>query len=64
MTYNHSRWGCPAVFYSEERNSYIIIGKKVNPSKFGISERVMDDEDIIEISEELIERSIQNQSVT
>ncbi len=46
--------GCPAIFETN-RQSYILIGKKIDPEKLGISERIGKGEVLIEIPKELID---------
>jgi hypothetical protein len=50
---------CPAVFVTDQGN-YYIIGKRVDPNQVGLTERVMEGEELIEISSELIEGAIRN----
>lgn len=47
--------GCPAVFKTNNK-SYVLIGKRVDAKKLGISERVnLDGEIAIEVPKELID---------
>lgn len=47
--------GCPAIFETNN-NSYAVIGKKLNADELGISNRVGNDEVLIEIPKELIDK--------
>ena len=50
-----SWFACPAVFVNED--SYVIIGKRINADG-DISGRVGSDEQVIQISRELLEQAI------
>lgn len=46
---------CPAIFETN-RNTYVIIGKRLNAKKLEISERVAKDEVLVEIPKKLINK--------
>ena len=46
---------CPKV-YSDENKNYLIIGKKVNPQKFGLEEKIGKNETLISIPKDLIDK--------
>ncbi len=45
---------CPGI-YEDKSGKYLIIGKKANPSKFGLEKKVGKDEVLIEIPKEIID---------
>lgn len=45
---------CPAI-YEDKSGKYLIIGKKANPSKFGLKKKVGKDEVLISVPKELID---------
>lgn len=50
--------GCPAVFESDN-NSYVIIGKKLDVATVNqLQGRIADDEFVIEISKEMLEKAL------
>jgi hypothetical protein len=51
---------CPAVFKTEG-GKYCIIGKTLDPSEEGVSERVAGNETLIEISDALLEEAIEQE---
>ena len=46
--------GCPAIFETNKK-SYVLIGKKINAEKLGISKRVAKDEVVIEVPKKLLD---------
>lgn len=46
---------CPAIFKDKIKNSYLIVGKKVNPSKFGLEKKVGENEVLVSVPKEIID---------
>lgn len=48
--------GCPAVYESsDESGSYLIVGERVDPSEFGLAEKVSGNEVLVKVSKKLID---------
>ena len=47
--------GCPAIFETDQ-DSYILIGKKLNPKDFNLTRRTAKDEILIEVPKKLIDK--------
>ena len=45
---------CPAI-YEDKSGKYLIVGKKANPSDFGLEKKVGKDEVLIEVPKKLID---------
>ncbi len=52
-------YGCPAVFVTDD-GRYFIIGKKVHGEHVGLQNRVMEGEELVEVSSELLEGALKN----
>lgn len=46
---------CPAI-YETDSGTYLIIGKQVNPSDAGLESKVGDDELLVEVPREIIDK--------
>ena len=53
--------GCPAVFISDD-GAYYIIGKRANPEDLGLSNRVMEGEELVVVSADLLEGSVRTKT--
>ena len=51
---------CPAVYACDDTDKYIIVGKKVDPDKVGLTERIAQDEIAVAVDENMLQKSINN----
>jgi hypothetical protein len=55
--------GCPAIFVTDD-GRYYIIGKRVDAKQVGLEKRVMDGEELIEVTCQLIDEAVQSRANT
>jgi len=48
--------GCESIYSEKENNTYLIVGKQVNPEEFGLAKKVGQGEILIQVPRDLIDK--------
>lgn len=51
---------CPAVYTDDEKDNVIIIGKKGNPEKMGLTEKVGEGESVVVMDKEILRKAVKS----